>query len=124
MPTTPPADEEPTALFSRAYLRSPTAQRDSPRFRKRICSWQVGELLDSERGQLVKAIHRELGIDLPATEWGVVWGRFFDEAELRDVLDVLSLMYRALSASGRHAKAGEFRTFAARVFQEERLGYV
>jgi hypothetical protein len=115
-------DANAEELYSRTYLRSSTAQRDSKRFRTRLSAWFFTGVASDERTLLVKLIPRELGVRVPLGQ-GPVWMQFFESAELRDLLDTISLIHRVLEAQ-RPGKATAFRTFLARAFDEESLGYV
>src|SRR5689334_11778645 len=113
-------DPQPGALYSRVYLRSATAQRDSPRFRKRIYSWFTETIgsASSEWPRVLKLIRLELGTDVPYNG-RYLWGSYFETADIRDVLDTLTLIYRVLA--NRPDVLEAYRSFVTRVFDEESL---
>lgn len=115
-------EEDPDSLFSRVYLRPATPLRDSARFRTRVESQFYDTI--SERSALADRIESELGVRVKRGYKGYLWNLFFEEAELRDVLDTITLAYQLLIAGGEAARAKSWRTFVARVMHEEGLGYV
>jgi hypothetical protein len=87
-------------------------------------SWFLTKLHDVERSDAYTAITSELGVTPPAGPWGTAWGSFFEHAELRDILDTITLTFRVLARRGGAARTREFHAFVTRVFHEESLGYV
>lgn len=66
----------------------------------------------------------ELGIDLPRYSMtsSVNWKKFCSSAELRDVLDIVTVFFRHLARTGRGA-AVEWRNEVARIMREENCSY-
>ena len=115
-------EEDPDALFSRVYLRPDTPIRDSVRFRTRVESQFYDAAPD--RLTLGARIESELGVRVPRSARGYYWPPFFEKAEMRDVLDTITLAYKLLVETGQATTAKTWRTFVARVLHEEGLGYV
>ncbi|MEQ1887383.1 MAG: hypothetical protein ABL967_20130 [Bryobacteraceae bacterium] len=83
----------------------------------------IGGIEGPDIAELVQLIRRELGVDVPSGPWSYLWTDYFGSAELRDVLDSVSLVWRTLD-NGHGVKANEFRQFVTRAFFDESLGYV
>ena len=109
--------------FSQIYLERGAPVRDSQRFRNRLSAYYSDQLLINYYGEIEKIIHKETGAKIP-------WGHgpdinlFIEKGELRDVLDSITLIYQAVREKQRYnADAENWKTFVARVFREENLGY-
>ncbi len=111
------------ALFSRVYLRPATAQRDSARFRIRLQSRFDEFMSKYSQHTFADVIEGELGVPIERYEYPN-FHAFFREAELRDVLDTITLAYRFLVGDGQATRAQSWRDLVSRVFHEEGLGYV
>jgi len=109
-------------FFSRQYLRPVETLRDSPRFRKRLEGYFFDRLAKSFGHEVSKLIQRELGIQVPFHSTGYDWVRFFEEAELRDILGAITATYRVLERSNV-AGAKLWLEFCSRVLDEEALAY-
>jgi len=116
--------EDSGALFSRAYLRSSTSQRDSARFRTRLYARFDKVLSSDEAAKFYDFVKSELGVSIPSGAFALDYRRFFEEGELRDVLDAVSLVWLILGIGHRSETAKNWLAFVTRVFQEENLGYV
>jgi hypothetical protein len=79
--------------FSHAYVDRGEPTDDSVRMRRRIGSqiYEVKPLAE----QLASEVRRELGIHVP---YPVNWPVFLEEAQLRDVLDLVTVAFRILQA--------------------------
>ena len=108
--------------FSHVYVARGTPTRDSQRFRHRLGAFYYGSLRDY-RSTFASSISRELGVDVPQV--GMTWSidRFFMEAELRDVLDAITLIWRELTRARQRQLASQWREFVERTLEEENLGY-
>lgn len=112
--------------FSRVYLERGPALSDSPRGRTRIYGYfaHLTEQPGSLRTAIAQSIRMELGVQVPiATYIGYDFDAFFKKADMRDVLDAITITHEALQATSQRHKAEEWRTDVARVFAEEGLLY-
>jgi len=118
--TTPPRDGE---LFSRVYAQRDTRLSDSPRFRIRIGSF-FNEALKGETHsrELRQRFESELGVSVGGY-YNLHWTAFFKNAEMRDVLDAITIMYGTLTTSYSNVTAAQWRRFVQRAFEEEGLLY-
>ena len=116
--------EIPTGeLFSRVYLERTAPVRDSPRFRTRLDGFFYQNLYD-HRGQLSDEITTELGVSLNTTfGGGPDLTLFFATAEIRDILDTISLITRILQGRNYYGLCNRWIKFVQRTFDEESLGY-
>lgn len=107
--------------FSQVYLDRGKPGADSKRMRARLGAYMNQNVALSDLGAAVRS---ELGVEVRSTPYGGHdWPGFFTTAELRDVLDAVTLCW-ALSMKGRKAtQAEEWRDFAERVFREEQVHY-
>lgn len=108
--------------FSHLYIERGAPEKDSIRFRRRLgsffdkyfseCKYEIEQLLEQECGVEVR---------YPADI-----SRFFNEAELRDVLDFITHIFKYLSSRPAHyrVKHTDWKKFVERVFIEENLGYI
>jgi len=115
-------DEVPTGeRFSHVYIPRGTPTQDSERFRRRIAAYFYE--FRSVAGPCYRFINAELGVDLPdaSTYCGSIQ-KLFQSGQLRDVLDAITLVWRALS---RHhgPSANRWRSFVQRALEEENVGY-
>lgn len=110
------ADEVPKGRrFSLVYMDRGTSHRDSMRFRRRLYGVSGSYLMSPY--DLGERVERELGVQLPWSGYGHNWRKFFEEAELPDVLDTITLIY--LESGGNDGWLAE----VARVLAEEGMGY-
>lgn len=77
----------------------------------------------SPRFALSRQIEKELGIDVPSNFSGYQPQEVLRRADLRDVLDAITLTYRVLAASPAPERAKVWQRTVARVFAEENVGY-
>lgn len=104
--------------FSHVYLERGKPTKDSPRMRRRLAAY-LSELNIDVRIKSVESIHRELGVDVPA-QVGYNLRGFFDSAELKDVLDAITIIWRVFP----YRRTQEiYQSFVQRVFEEENVGY-
>ncbi len=109
--------------FSQLYLERGVPIRDSARFRHRLAAY-FGERLDKEHNfDCRQTFERETGTAVPfsGTRW--VFADVFKKAELRDVLDAITIVFLVLTAKSWPRQASQWRAFVARAMQEENLGY-
>jgi hypothetical protein len=108
--------------FSHVYIEKGKPQKDSERFRRRLSAY-YNENLEKYYGlSIVKEIEKELGVDVPFNVAGYSVGDFFEKSELRDVLDLIKIIWDILNVRGRLYAPG-WLEFVQRVFEEENLGY-
>ncbi len=120
-------NEVPSGLpFSRVYIKREERQADSARMRRRIYHL-FSDFLDDDYAGLVQ---REQGVELPYMGYGISWDRFFNTAELRDVLDAITHMSMYLDARTRDGhvrhdprRVEQLRQDVARIFREEHVHY-
>ena len=107
--------------FSHVYLKRDAILRDSIRFRKRLGGY-YGEHLSDHNSKIATEIKREIGIDVPFTYMSYNIQEFFERAELRDLLDSITLIYQLTLRISR-IYANQWLVFVQRAIQEENLGY-
>ncbi len=100
--------------FSQVYLERGVPQRDSVRARYRLGS-RMQQYRDVSRHLIADAICNTLGI--PASMSHLT--QFMRDAELRDVLDTITIVASTISETLRP----DWRSFAAAVLKEEGLSY-
>lgn len=121
-----PGDDVPVGQrFSHVYLGRGEPTQDSVRFRRRLSAFfYLNDVLKERGGQFAAIIHREVGVDVPYVAYeGYNFRAFFDKAEIRDVLDTITLIWTELDSSGYIDAANEWRQFVQRSINEENLGY-
>jgi hypothetical protein len=106
-------------LFSRTYLERTAPVADSPRFRQRLNGYYQQHLTD-HRHHLASLIEVELGVKVPF-QHGPAFESFFPKAQIRDVLDTISLIVRILESQSQAFKIAPWIEFVQRVFEEESL---
>ena len=117
-------DETPIGqLFSQVYIARGEVEKDSARFRRRMGAY-VDQVLRDHKSKFADVIQRELGVDVPwIANWGPSIPRFFEEAEIRDVLDSITLIWRTLVQLQYSIVAHHWLSFVQRALHEESLGY-
>lgn len=121
-----PGDDVPVGRrFSHVYLGRGEPTQDSVRFRRRLSAFfHEKSALRGRKDQIVAVIHREVGVDIKWREYsGYDFRAFFDQAEIRDVLDSITLIWKVLVSKGAKDPASEWRRFVQRAINEENLGY-
>ena len=122
-------DQPKGELFSRIYIPKGDPLPDSPRFRVRLAAKASEISYSHSKFQLgfSKLVEGELGVKVPFVKWGTSgnWsiGLFFEKAEIRDVLDGISLLARFVVDKGADYYVQQWVDFVARVFVEENLHY-
>jgi hypothetical protein len=107
--------------FSLLYLERGAPLRDSQRFRNRLSAYFV-EQLNDHRWDIENLIKQETGAKVSWRD-GPDIGSFFEKAEVRDVLDTITVVYQFLAKDTFSTKALYWKAFVARVLNEESLGY-
>lgn len=107
--------------FSHVYLKRDSILRDSIRFRKRLGGY-YWEHLNDYTGKIAGNIQREIGIDIPFQFSSYSIPDLFEKAELRDLLDSITIIYKLLFDDKSYIAKGWLQ-FVQRAMQEENLGY-
>lgn len=118
------SDEPPVGeLFSKIYIERGKPQRDSIRFRRRL-AYYVHEHLEQSGKLIASMLRQELGAIVSNTFFGPTSiHTFFVDAELPDILNAITLLWRVLTKSGYNTRAEGWLRFVQRVIAEENLGY-
>lgn len=106
--------------YSHIYVERRPATEDSARFRGRLAAYLRNRSFEL-RVHLARALREELGVRIDPTGLG----EFFEECSLRDLLDSITHVARAVWGSGKHPSeyASEWLSFVHRVLNEESIGY-
>lgn len=108
--------------FSKLYLERGQPTRDSERFRNRLSAYFRDNLHDVEyRCRLL--YESETGAKVPWVGGGWDFSAVFEQAELRDVLDAVTITFRTLLGERRDRFAISWRDFVGRAMREENVGY-
>jgi hypothetical protein len=111
--------------FTHVYAERGKPVDDSPRVRRRLAAI-INEMPDA--GELPTLVPRELGIDFVWAAWGPNWPVFLNQIEVADLLDLITVTYRYLTARKRgpmrdpNANA-HWLAQVRRIFEEENFGY-
>lgn len=113
--------------FSHAYLAGETLSQDSKRMRRRIGTcfktfFPHEHEMDVWLGKILEA---ELGIEVLEYAYShyVSWESFFSNAELRDVLDAITVTLGVAEKSIGSGGAQALHQSIERIISEERIGY-
>jgi hypothetical protein len=110
--------------FTFLYLERGLPQKDSVRLRKRLSAFYWDHLHQYHKDNIRRIIEKELGVDIP---WNGAIGYsvadFLKSCELRDLLDSVTLIYRAVYEANYRSNAEEWMRFVARALAEENVGY-
>ena len=104
--------------FSQVYLQRGTPVADSKRMRARIATLFYVLKLD-EKCELPDLIQLRQGIKVPSGFDVRLWGKFFDQCELQDIMDCITLIYRNLDGQKAEIWLREIRL----ILQEENVHY-
>ena len=85
--------------FSLIYLERKEPVRDSQRFRNRLSAYYWENLYGHHNNEIVKIIQKETGAEIPFIVSSYSVNKFFKKNEFRDVLDSITLIYRAVFSS-------------------------
>jgi hypothetical protein len=109
--------------FSHVYIQRGEPTQDSPRMRRRLAA--LFFTFDDHLGDCSYFLRQELGIDVVTGQTGIIWGRLFDQCELRDLLDTITLAYRHAVRGRRMSPLDQqrFRQEVDRIFKEENVHY-
>ena len=108
--------------FSLLYGSQGEPAPDSVRMRRRLAAAIVGNV-DSDRStRLSDLVTRELGVRVDY-QYGPAWEKFIPNCELRDALDLISLLYHLLNREQRFKQAKQWLAEVRRIFAEENVQY-
>ena len=105
--------------FSVNYAKRGNPQSDSKRMRVRV--YQLFEFLKLSEEVTPSQIGFELGATVPLGSYSPLWKTFFESCELRDFLDVITLMARA--AAKRFSDGRGLVDKIAAIFEQENVSY-
>ena len=108
-------------LYSRKYIELGKLGDDSERARRRVFGYFF-ELSESIKSKLPAVIRTELGVEVPSSYYDWNFEEFFQNCELRDFLDSITLIAELLKAN----YSSQFSVWVAkisRIFLEENLFY-
>jgi hypothetical protein len=109
------------ARFSQFYIDQQNPSPDSARARHRLAKLLEKFTEQSERTfELVQFLEAELGISINVPNH-VHWERFCKNADIRDLLDLITLTHTYLQRKGLNLAF--WRDAARRIFTEERMSY-
>lgn len=116
--------EQKGKRFSLVYLERGAPARDNQRFRNRLAAFYTHNLVNNHREVIQKALQQEAGIELPwFANQGYRVGSLFQEGELRDVLDAITIIYQVLHRRGYKPLAEAWKGFVGTALREENVGY-
>ena len=78
---------------------------------------QIAKILEAELG--IKVRHKHIGMGVSKA----CFDDYFAEAPLRDILDVVTIIYRIFARIGHPARAGTWQSEIERALREQRLPY-
>jgi hypothetical protein len=110
--------------FSLLYLDRSKTLKDSQRFRNRLAAF-FQNFLRNYGTQIIEAIRLEIGAEIPVgrTGYGYNVSDFFKKAELKDILDSITVLYNTIIRYGSSMLAEKWKGFVQKAISEENLGY-
>lgn len=121
----PDQEPPPGEYFSLVYLTPPEPQDDSLRFRERIAAYCDRKLSGTAVTDAAHDLRIDRGIDLRAGDMGyVLFGDFFKTANLHDVFDGITALFRAIQRDElAEEDAQNWREFVQIAMDGENLNY-
>lgn len=115
-------------MFSRLYIDRGRPSSDSRRFRIRLATFADQMFFKSStmtelRYRFATDIGARLGVKVPWVGTSVSIEKFFIEAEIRDVLDSVTILFLRFSGQGYRSEALVWRKHVEQVIFEENLYY-
>lgn len=107
--------------FSLNYLSGGPPIKDGARFRKRLYS--LFKMFRSDDRDFQSIIELEVGCNIPWGGYGPSWDEFFRNAELRDILDTITVIFNVLDTF-LGSESDTWLDGVNRIFREESLGYI
>lgn len=117
--TTHEAEHETGELFSRSYLDRGKPLRDSDRLRRRLLAY-FQNMLEEHWADLSLALEVNSGADMNDFSNAP---RFFLRAEIRDILDAITYVYRIACGTFEAEDGARWLTFVRGAFAVENVGY-
>lgn len=115
-------DKPPVGLrFSHVYLEKGVRVRDSERFRLRLGSFLKEKIGYDYGGVLREHLLAELGVGIGLSNYGYWLPEFFQKAELRDVLDTITIIARFGIIPNDHREF--IKEFVKRALTEEHMAF-
>lgn len=109
--------------FSRVYCTPEQLQRDSVRLRARLGRFCTSAFRDNIYNGIVQTIEMETGARVPSSVMSYDLDGFFQEAQLRDVLDAITHIYTFLLEAQAVSLASSWHAFVKRVMADEHTSY-
>lgn len=118
----PAMNTQEPSRFSLLYLERGQPTRDSTRFRNRLAAF-FEQHIDNAFGYEVKRLYEmETGAKVPWHGMTWVFADVFRKAELRDVFDAITMVFRAALAKQDRRSASAWLGFVERAMREENVG--
>lgn len=115
-----PLPDGRASRFSQIYIDRGAALRDDARMRQRLCA----NIPERGMDNLAKELHSELGVVVRFGAYGVYWDDFYQHAELRDVLDSVTVIFNILNGDRVfERRAKDYLRTVSRIFAEQNVGY-
>lgn len=105
--------------FSQIYLERGNPTKDSERLRVRLSGYIWNHLRSYESG-LTDLLRLEVGVNV--SNFGSL-SSFVHKGQMRDVLDSITFLFALARIDGEELEAQDWKTFVARAFREENVGY-
>lgn len=111
-------------LFSHVYLSGGTLLRDKETFRRRLGAYCQSNF-SNQNGSMGGFLRTEMGLQIPYRYPNYQFEEFFVSAEIRNVLDAITLIWRfyLLDKYNRNSIEQSWHDFVARALKEENMGY-
>ena len=111
---------DPGGLYRHNYQRSATPLDDSITARRRLFSFFMKMVGETDRTDFVTSVQEKLGIDYPGSDWGYNHKSFWEREDIGVVLSAITIWFRM------HDKP-RFKEFLVEhiqsIFDEEHLNY-
>lgn len=108
--------------FSLLYLERGTPVRDSKRFRIRLYAMMRDLCTQDDLWPFSKMIRSRLGVIVPSGYHGSHWNEFFESAEIRDILDCITIFRDCLIENNPY-NVKKLQPGVENIFREENMGY-
>lgn len=109
--------------FSQLYLERGVPTRDSARFRNRLAAFFSENLSQRYNFPAKQLYERETGSVVRFRGQAWIFADVFRDAELRDVLDAVTVFYRVVLSAHDRGAAAAWLAFTTRAMREENVGY-
>lgn len=109
--------------FSQLYLDKGPLTRDSARFRNRLSAYFVDRFHTHYNGLACELFEKETGAKVPRRGVSAAFSNVFLEAELRDVLDAVSIVFQVIKSRNDNFSSRDWVVFVERCMREENLAF-